>query len=125
MMLSSMLFRVVISQLSIVIYNSFIKTLTQGSMDSFFTFTVDSYKKPILKVVGVGNGGCNMLQHMINRGLEGVEFIAINTDSQALCELPATYRGGGFNLHCNTTTKSKSCLQWGLSSCVEHNGRIH
>ena len=39
------------------------------------------------------------------------------------CELPATYRGGGFKLHCNTTTKS--CLQWGLSSCVEHNGRIH
>ena len=38
-------------------------------------------------------------------------------------ELPATYRGGGFKLHCNTTTKS--CLQWGLSSCVEHNGRIH
>ena len=35
-------------------------------MDSFFTFTVDSDKKPILKVVGVGNGGCNMLQRMVN-----------------------------------------------------------
>ena len=61
-------------------------------MDSFFTFTVDSDKKPILKVVGVGNGGCNMLQHMINQGLEGVEFIAINTDSQALYKSTAPLR---------------------------------
>lgn len=37
-----------------------------------------------LKVIGVGGGGCNAIQSMINRGLKGVEFIAVNTDVQAL-----------------------------------------
>lgn len=77
MMLSSLLFRVVLSQLSIVIYHRLIATLTRGSMDSSVSHA-HLHKDPIIKVVGVGNGGCNMLQHMINRGLEGVEFIAIN-----------------------------------------------
>ena len=35
-------------------------------------------------VVGVGGGGCNALQHMINQSLPGVSFIAVNTDSVAL-----------------------------------------
>lgn len=38
----------------------------------------------VLKVVGVGGGGCNAIDSMIHRGLTGVEFIAINTDAQAL-----------------------------------------
>ncbi|MGE0313067.1 MAG: cell division protein FtsZ [Lautropia sp.] len=38
----------------------------------------------IIKVVGVGGGGGNAVNHMINRGVQGVEFIAINTDRQAL-----------------------------------------
>lgn len=37
-----------------------------------------------IKVVGVGGGGCNAIDSMINRGLRGVEFIAINTDAQVL-----------------------------------------
>lgn len=38
----------------------------------------------IIKVVGVGGAGGNAVQHMINKGIAGVEFIAINTDAQAL-----------------------------------------
>jgi len=38
----------------------------------------------IIKVVGVGGGGVNAVNRMIDRGLRGVEFIAINTDAQAL-----------------------------------------
>lgn len=38
----------------------------------------------IIKVVGVGGAGGNAVQHMINKGVSGVEFIAANTDSQAL-----------------------------------------
>jgi cell division protein FtsZ len=38
----------------------------------------------IIKVVGVGGAGGNAVQHMINRGVQGVEFIAMNTDAQAL-----------------------------------------
>jgi cell division protein FtsZ len=37
-----------------------------------------------IKVVGVGGGGCNAVDRMIDTGLTGVEFIAVNTDAQAL-----------------------------------------
>ncbi|MBP5243703.1 MAG: cell division protein FtsZ [Succinivibrio sp.] len=35
-------------------------------------------------VVGVGGGGCNTIQHMIDNGLQNVEFIAVNTDANSL-----------------------------------------
>ncbi|MFM1788822.1 MAG: hypothetical protein RLZZ12_171 [Actinomycetota bacterium] len=38
----------------------------------------------VIKVVGVGGGGVNAVNRMIDAGLKGVEFIAINTDAQAL-----------------------------------------
>ncbi|UDY35980.1 cell division protein FtsZ [Dermatobacter hominis] len=38
----------------------------------------------VIKVIGVGGGGCNAVNRMIDAGLKGVEFIAINTDAQAL-----------------------------------------
>ena len=37
-----------------------------------------------IKVIGLGGGGCNALDRMIEAGLEGVDFIALNTDFQAL-----------------------------------------
>jgi cell division protein FtsZ len=37
-----------------------------------------------IKVVGVGGGGCNAVNRMIDEGLQGVDFVAINTDAQAL-----------------------------------------
>ena len=37
-----------------------------------------------IKVIGVGGGGGNAVEHMIERGVQGVEFISANTDSQAL-----------------------------------------
>lgn len=37
-----------------------------------------------IKVVGVGGGGCNAVNRMIEEGIQGVEFIAVNTDAQAL-----------------------------------------
>ena len=37
-----------------------------------------------IKVIGVGGGGSNAVNRMINEGLGGVEFVAVNTDSQAL-----------------------------------------
>ncbi len=38
----------------------------------------------VIKVVGVGGGGGNAVSHMVNSGIEGVEFICANTDSQAI-----------------------------------------
>ena len=45
-----------------------------------------------IKVVGVGGGGCNAINRMIAEGLQGVEFIAVNTDAQALLQSQATTR---------------------------------
>ena len=38
----------------------------------------------VIKVVGIGGGGVNAINRMIEVGLKGVEFIAVNTDAQAL-----------------------------------------
>jgi cell division protein FtsZ len=51
---------------------------------------IESFAK--IKVVGVGGGGCNAVDRMIDEGLQGVDFIAINTDAQALMLSKATTR---------------------------------
>ena len=38
----------------------------------------------VIKVIGIGGGGVNAVNRMIDAGLRGVEFVAINTDAQAL-----------------------------------------
>ncbi|MCI7326857.1 cell division protein FtsZ [Hornefia butyriciproducens] len=38
----------------------------------------------VIKVIGVGGGGCNAVNRMLETNLQGVEYIAVNTDSQAL-----------------------------------------
>ncbi|MCR5833616.1 MAG: cell division protein FtsZ [Selenomonadaceae bacterium] len=52
--------------------------------------TLNSVAK--IKVVGIGGGGSNAVNRMIESGLEGVEFIAMNTDSQALVMSKASKR---------------------------------
>lgn len=44
---------------------------------------------PVIKLIGVGGGGSNAVEHMVNSGIEGVEFICANTDSQALANMGA------------------------------------
>ncbi len=43
-----------------------------------------NYEQAKIAVIGIGGGGGNAIQHMINSGIKGVEFICANTDSQAL-----------------------------------------
>lgn len=43
----------------------------------------------VIKVIGVGGGGGNAVQHMLSRHIDGVDFIAANTDAQALRSLDA------------------------------------
>lgn len=49
-----------------------------------------------LKVIGIGGGGCNAVSRMMKTGVKGIEFIAVNTDAQALyhCEAPAKINVG-------------------------------
>jgi cell division protein FtsZ len=55
-------------------------------------------KDPVIKVIGVGGGGGNAVQHMVSAGIEGVEYLCLNTDVQALNKMD-----------------SKSTMQIGLS----------
>ncbi len=46
---------------------------------------IDTYAEgAVIKVIGVGGGGGNAVQHMVESGIEGVDFICANTDAQAL-----------------------------------------
>jgi cell division protein FtsZ len=46
---------------------------------------MDAYSQSaVIKVIGVGGGGGNAVSHMVTSGIEGVDFICVNTDSQAL-----------------------------------------
>jgi cell division protein FtsZ len=47
-------------------------------------FEIESNRSALIRVVGVGGGGGNAVNNMIRAGLSGVEFIAANTDAQAL-----------------------------------------
>jgi cell division protein FtsZ len=51
---------------------------------------MDSFSEnAVIKVVGVGGGGGNAVQHMVKAGIDGVDFICLNTDAQALTNTDA------------------------------------
>ena len=56
----------------------------------------------VIKVVGAGGGGTNAVNRMIEAGLRGCEFVAVNTDAQALMSSDASTRDG-------TRSRARSC----------------
>ena len=52
------------------------------------TFDLPINKSNLIKVVGVGGGGSNAINYMYNQGINGVDFVVCNTDSQALQNSP-------------------------------------
>lgn len=58
--------------------------LTTETQPSMLQDILASAPRPVLKVIGLGGGGCNSVERMIESGMSGVEFIAANTDRQAL-----------------------------------------
>jgi cell division protein FtsZ len=62
---------------------------------------MDGYSQTaIIKVIGVGGGGGNAVAHMVRMGIEGVDFICANTDSQALKSIKVKT---GLQIGCNIT----------------------
>ncbi len=55
-----------------------------SNLNSRFSFDIDSQDNAKIKVIGVGGGGGNAVNNMIHKGLTSVEYIALNTDAQAL-----------------------------------------
>jgi len=54
----------------------------------------------VIKVIGVGGGGGNAVTHMVNAGIDGVDFICLNTDAQALKHSKVKM---GLQIGCNIT----------------------
>jgi cell division protein FtsZ len=62
---------------------------------------MDSYSEnAVIKVIGIGGGGGNAVQHMVKSGVDGVDFICINTDAQAL---KGTSAKTSLQIGCNIT----------------------
>jgi cell division protein FtsZ len=57
-------------------------------IDSNFSFDLPKNKSNVMKVMGIGGGGSNAVNHMYKQGIKGVDFVVCNTDSQALEESP-------------------------------------
>jgi cell division protein FtsZ len=55
-----------------------------GSKDLGMEFDLPKNISSIIKVIGVGGGGSNAVNHMFNLGIKGVDFVVCNTDKQAL-----------------------------------------
>jgi len=53
--------------------------------------TEEITKETLIKVIGVGGGGGNAVEHMIKSGVQGVEFVCVNTDVQALAKNAADH----------------------------------
>ena len=53
-----------------------------------YKFDLPEHQKSIIKVIGVGGGGSNAVNHMFNQGIKDVEFVVCNTDAQSLNNSP-------------------------------------
>ncbi len=60
--------------------------------DNMYNFEIPKHHKSIIKVIGVGGGGSNAVNHMFNQGIKDVEFVVCNTDAQALKSSPVPNR---------------------------------
>jgi len=56
--------------------------------ENTYSFDLPTHHKSIIKVIGVGGGGSNAVNHMYNLGIKDVEFVVCNTDRQALESSP-------------------------------------
>ncbi|GAB3229286.1 hypothetical protein GCM10027454_30490 [Algoriphagus aestuariicola] len=57
-----------------------------------YRFDLPKNQKSIIKVIGVGGGGSNAVNHMYSQGIKDVEFVVVNTDAQALKSSPVPLR---------------------------------
>ncbi|MCE2707981.1 MAG: cell division protein FtsZ [Algoriphagus sp.] len=57
-----------------------------------YRFDLPKNQKSIIKVIGVGGGGSNAVNHMYGQGIKDVEFVVVNTDAQALKSSPVPLR---------------------------------
>ena len=54
------------------------------NIDLGIAFDLPKNQSNVIKVIGVGGGGSNAINHMFKQGIKGVDFVICNTDAQAL-----------------------------------------
>ena len=59
---------------------------------SNISFDLPKNQSNVIKVIGVGGGGSNAINHMYNKGIKGVDFVVCNTDEQALQSSPVPHK---------------------------------
>ena len=59
-----------------------------NNYDDILSFVAPRESDSYIKVIGVGGGGCNAVNHMYRQGIVGVNFVVCNTDAQALQQSP-------------------------------------
>ena len=57
-------------------------------MKEMIKFDMPKNQSSIIKVIGIGGGGSNAVNHMFRQGIKGVDFIICNTDAQAMESSP-------------------------------------
>jgi cell division protein FtsZ len=62
--------------------------MTSNSDFGSISFDLPKNQSNVIKVIGVGGGGSNAINHMFKQGIKGVDFVVLNTDSQALQNSP-------------------------------------
>tara|TARA_A200000113_G_scaffold197568_1_gene189215 strand:- start:92 stop:2143 length:2052 start_codon:yes stop_codon:yes gene_type:complete len=60
----------------------------ESEISNNFSFDLPKNKSNVIKVIGVGGGGSNAINHMFQQGINGVDFVISNTDAQALNDSP-------------------------------------
>ena len=61
-------------------------------IDELINFDLPQDRSSIIKVIGVGGGGSNAVNHMFRKGIKDVNFVVCNTDSQALLNSPVSVK---------------------------------
>ncbi len=85
----------------------------EGSMMNITPSDWTEDNKAIIKVIGVGGGGCNAVDYMYRQNIKGCVFVVCNTDAQALndCEVPVKIQlGTGLGAGCNPTEGRNAAL---------------
>ncbi len=92
--------------------------------DMPFELVDNPTRSAVIKVIGVGGGGGNAVRHMIKSGVQGVDFIAANTDAMALATLegPTTLQLGA---EITKGLGAGTSPEVGRQSAIEDRDRIH
>ena len=64
------------------------KTMKTENQFDNLSFILPKNQSNVIKVIGIGGGGSNAINHMYKKGINGVDYVICNTDSQALENSP-------------------------------------